>query len=104
MLFAYRLALALGQPNVDAMLAGITATQFRRWSEFALLEPFGEERADIRNAILCRLVAIIAGNKNAKLDDFMPRFGKPKQRQDWRVTKANIKMHLMGRGLLKKKG
>lgn len=40
------------------------------------LEPFGEDRADIRAAIVASTVANCHGNKT-RLRDFLPRWEKP---------------------------
>ena len=74
-----RLALALGFPNPDDMLAGMSSKQFSEWMAYDTLEPFGEIRADIRNAMLCAILVNINRGKNskpAKLEDFMPTFDK----------------------------
>jgi hypothetical protein len=36
------------RPDVDAMLAEISAEQFIEWGAFERIEPFGELRADLR--------------------------------------------------------
>ena len=51
--FALRLALAMGRPDVDAMLAELSESQFREWQGFYLLEPWGQAEADRRSALLC---------------------------------------------------
>ena len=50
-----------------------------RWIGYAKVEPFGEERADMRMAILACVVARVAGNKRAQPSDFIPEFGPPKK-------------------------
>lgn len=76
--FAFRLALALGQPNPDAMLARLPWRVWREWQTFAALEPFGEERADLRAGIVAATIAnCLARGKGKpafKVRDFMPRF------------------------------
>ena len=76
--FAFRLALALGLPNPDAMLAHLPQRIYREWQEFAILEPFGEERADLRAGIVAATVANCMargkGRSAFKPRDFMPRF------------------------------
>ena len=81
----YRLALAVGEPNVedDGGLADtLSMVQFRRWAEFAEVEPFGEERGDLRAGIVASVVANVNRGKNTrpfKASDFMPRFERPKK-------------------------
>ena len=48
---------------------------------YSRIDPFGEERADIRNAILCQTVANAMGVKKQGggelgIKDFMPEFDK----------------------------
>jgi len=59
---------------VDAVLKSMSAEQFYGWMEYAALEPFGEERADLRIAILDSLVANALGGKGKRFTprDFMP--------------------------------
>ena len=38
------------------MLACMTAKELRDWEAYYLTEPFGEQRADLRNGILCSLI------------------------------------------------
>ena len=69
----------------------MSATQFRRWMDYAQAEPFGEERADLRSAIVAMTVANSAGGKT-KVGDFMPQFNKPKpKRQSWQAMKAILR-------------
>lgn len=69
----------MGEPNVDAMLRKISSRQLTEWMAFSKLEPFGEERADLRMGILAALIANV--NRDPKKqpapyepDDFMPNF------------------------------
>jgi hypothetical protein len=55
------------------MLARIPAPLFLEWMAYSRVEPFGEERADWRNANLMALVAMGLGAKNVKPADFMWR-------------------------------
>lgn len=74
-----RLALALGEPNVDHMLRRMSGAQLTEWMSFALMEPFGEERADLRMAILAAQQANLHRDENVHpspfdVSDFMPKF------------------------------
>lgn len=82
MLFAYRLAAYLGNPYPEEMLAGMSGQTFRRWVEYDQVEPIGERRADLRMAILASVLSNLLGKRRTKLDDFMPRFRKPKRATD----------------------
>ena len=61
--------------------ARCTFSEFHQWVAYYEIEPFGEERADLRNAILAATVARIGGNKNAEVSDFMPTFTKQRKKQ-----------------------
>lgn len=57
----------------------MSSQEFSEWQAFARLEPFGEERADLRSAIVAAVIANTQRNpkKRAKpfeVQDFMPRF------------------------------
>lgn len=57
----------------------MTVTEYSEWIAYANLEPFGEERADLRAGIVASTVANCAmGRKGPSLKpkDFMPEFGK----------------------------
>jgi hypothetical protein len=59
------------------MLAEISSVQFAEWMAFSRLEPWGEDRADLRAGIVASTIANANRGKNAKPfkpDDFMPRF------------------------------
>lgn len=52
-------------------------TEFVEWMEFEKLEPFGERRADLRSALICKVLADIntaPGRKKARLTDFLLDF------------------------------
>lgn len=71
-------------------MAGMSAAQLRGWIEYYEYEPFGEERADLRTAIVACVVANANRSRNQKpfkVNDFMPKFG-PKQPQTWQQQKA----------------
>lgn len=61
------------------MLASIPLTLFNEWADYSELEPFGEERADLRAAIGSCVMANAwrgKGGREFKPQDFMPQFGK----------------------------
>lgn len=45
--------------------------------EFSRLEPWDEERADLRAGIVAHVVASVNGVKGSKPSDYMPKFGGP---------------------------
>ena len=62
--------------------------EYKDWVEFYSLEPFGEERADYRNALICLVLAQLHGNKNAKLDNFL--LFKQKEKYDEKQAVAAL--------------
>lgn len=80
--FAFRLAKELGEVDVDAMLASIPLRLFNEWIEYAQLEPFGEERADLRAAIVACVTANAWRGKTGRRfqpKDFMPQFSQTRR-------------------------
>ncbi len=68
------------------MLERVPSRLISEWMEYANLEPFGEERADLRAGIVASTMANVWRGKNgkaAKPGDFMPKFGgeQPKEPQ-----------------------
>jgi len=69
------------------MLDGTDPALLYEWQAYYDLEPFGEERADIRNAINCMAIVQAFGTKKKggqqfTLQDFIPDFtkaAKPKE-------------------------
>lgn len=64
----------------------MSSAEFAEWMAYYTLEPFGEERADLRMAVLASLIA--NANRDPKRrkrayapKDFMPQFDRPEQ--DW---------------------
>ena len=77
------------------MLAGSSIEQLYKWMAYASIEPFGDERADLRSAIISYTVANALAGKGAKsleIEDFMPKFNQPKKRQ----TDKEIEMIFRG--------
>lgn len=63
-------------------LAHISSREFAEWMAFYGLEPFGAERADLRAAIIAKTIADVntpKGRPRSKLEEFMPRFGAPRE-------------------------
>ena len=60
----------------------MTHAEFMSWLAYYRLEPWGEERADLRTGILASTVANChAGKRSRPFEpkDFMPHFGPPKR-------------------------
>jgi len=82
------------------MLREMSFAEFQDWQQFAELEPFGEERADIRTASIVSTLANIWRDPKKhrqpyQMSDFFFRFGdspeEKKQPQSWEQMK-NIGM------------
>ena len=54
-------------------------TEYRKWQAYAAINPFGAARDDLRIGILGLRIAQALGAKNAKLQDFVPRFETRRQ-------------------------
>lgn len=71
---AYRLALRLGYANPDAMRANMPYRVWLGWLEYSRLEPFGEDRADLRSAQIAQIMANAwlrrKGQRPYKIEDF----------------------------------
>jgi hypothetical protein len=68
----------MGRPDPDAMRAQMPYRTWRGWVEYNQIEPFGEERADLRVAQLAAIMANAwrkKGSRRYKIDDFMFDFG-----------------------------
>jgi len=64
------------------LLARIDSAELSEWMGFYSIEPFGEERADLRSAIIACTMANAWRGKNQrpfKVSDFIPNFGEPKE-------------------------
>lgn len=83
-LFWHRLAIALGA-TVSELKDRIDAEELKYWMAYYAVEPFGEERADLRNAIVAQTVAACAAFRKGavpKLEDFMPFCVKNNRKMD----------------------
>lgn len=86
------------------MLASIPGQLFTEWMAYAEMEPFGEERADMRMAIETAALGNIlyqlhTGKHDAplKVEDFMPKFEKPEpiSKEDAIMTLETMMMALV---------
>jgi len=62
--------------SVDNVMSKVNSAQFSEWKAYARIEPFGEERADLRAGIIAATIANVmsAKGKNYTAGDFMPDF------------------------------
>lgn len=61
------------------MMREMTSPQLMEWIAYYTIEPFGEDRADIRAAITDITIAAAAANRKKgaklpKIEDFIPKF------------------------------
>lgn len=74
--------------TVRELHARIDSSEFAEWMAFYRIEPWGEERADYRSAMIAQVMANIFRGKNSrphKVEDFL-LFREPKQ-QTWQQQK-----------------
>jgi hypothetical protein len=74
------------------MLEEMTSSEVADWMAYERLEPWGEERADLRTGILASLVANVTRGKDQKAYgpvDFMPDF-EPKEESE---GKGQLEQH-----------
>jgi hypothetical protein len=79
--FWHRLAIALGM-TLKEVQSRVDSAEFSRWQAYYKVEPFGEERADMRSAVIASTLANIHRGKGKAytLNDFMIDFsGKEKK-------------------------
>lgn len=87
-----RLALALGKTR-EELLTGerrpLSQREFIDWMRYDAVEPFGDERADLRFALLTSNVAAMLGNKT-RWQQFMPFMEKREQSAEalWAIFDA----------------
>ena len=68
--------------TVKQLLSEIDSREISEWIAFNNIEPFGEQRADLRAAMIACVMANAWRGKNQpafKLDDFILNFDPPKQ-------------------------
>ena len=62
----------------------MSAREYAEWMAYSRVEPWGEERADLRAALICKVLADIntpKGKQGPKLEDFMLKFDREKPTQ-----------------------
>lgn len=78
--------------GVKEMLTKIDSKELTEWMAYYNLEPFGEGRADVRQAITSCVVANAFSKQTHRVDDFIPQFKQPKRKDamDWQVMKGML--------------
>jgi hypothetical protein len=89
--FAFRLALALGQYNVDGMLSDMPASLMNEWIAFFGLEPFGWQEDEYRAALITSTVANTARNPKKRRRPFKPADFMRKERPSKQDVASKIK-------------
>lgn len=77
--------------TVGELLTRISSRELAEWRAYYTMEPFGEDRADLRAGIIASTTANVfrkSGTQPYKAQDFLPKFEKP--RQDWREMLAKV--------------
>lgn len=62
----------------------MSSMEFTRWIAYSRVEPWGEERADYRAALICKTMADIntpKGKQPMKLEDFLLKFDRERPTQ-----------------------
>ena len=79
---------------VAVLQAQMSSNEFTEWLAYYRLEPFGEERADLRMAILAALIANVNsdGKKKYSPEEFMPVFD---QEQEQKIKQGKIVKQLL---------
>lgn len=69
----------------------MSSKEITEWMAYNNLEPFGEERADVRSAMIACVMANAFSKKKHKIEDFILKFKRRKKgktkRMDWQVMK-----------------
>lgn len=65
--------------SVREAQARISSNEFAEWMAYSKIDPFGEERADLRSAIIATVFANAhraKGRRVFRVTDFMPQFDR----------------------------
>lgn len=63
------------------MMEEITWSQLLEWQAYYAIEPWGEERADLRAGIVASTMGNLWSKRRVSPRDFMPDFGRRTRRQ-----------------------
>lgn len=74
--------MAAGHVDVDAMLDLMSPMQWHEWQIFARLRPFGDRRADLRNALLAMVVDAVVCRVAGLESNFDPKLLMPFEKFD----------------------
>ena len=82
------------------MLSEITSRQFAEWMAYSRLEPWGEDRDDLRMGIVASVIANSnrgKGKKPYKPQDFMPNFEPEDEAAAIERIRENLRKSLGGK-------
>ena len=82
------------------MLSEITSAQFAEWMAYSRLEPWGEDRDDLRTGIVASVIANSnrgKGKKPYKPQDFMPDFEPEDEAAAIERIRENLRKTLGGK-------
>ena len=68
--------------TVGELLRKMSASELHEWRVYSGIDPFGEERADLRSGIVASTIASVhrkKGSRRPTPQDFMPKFGDAEQ-------------------------
>lgn len=68
----FRLALAMGEPDVGRLQTSITSAQFAEWLAFYAVEPFGPAREDYRAGVVAAATNGTLPRKATKTRPILP--------------------------------
>ncbi len=94
-MFLFRLCLTLGVPHPDYLIDMLTSKQLADWMAYASIETFGDQRADLRSAIMAKAMVDRWLGKHERpknVTDYLPHYEKPVQTPE--------QMHSMMAGVL----
>ena len=83
--------------TVGELLARISSRELSEWIVYFEMEPFGEERADLRAGIVAATVANTARDTKRRVrplepKEFMPVFERERPRQSWQEQLEIVRM------------
>ena len=79
-MFEFRLALAMGEPNVDLLMDSITEPMLRRWIAYFSREPWGYDVEWFRVGTVAAMVGNASPNRRKGAKAFEPADFIPKMR------------------------
>jgi len=71
----------------------MSSMEYAEWQAYYRLEPFGEQRADYRAALICKILADVntpKGKPHAKIGDFLLRFEKEEQSDEAMLRQVEV--------------